>query len=134
MNLIIFTPSGKILQENVKKVTVETLGGYYTLLPKHVDFVSAMKSNIVTYADESGAEKYAACHRGIVVKKADTVTISVQNAVLGDTLDELTQVVQYEFRENEEKRKEFNTAMARLELGLIKGFGKMGIGESNDGI
>ncbi|MEE6208084.1 MAG: hypothetical protein VZR95_08540 [Alphaproteobacteria bacterium] len=131
MKLIVCTPLGAVLQTNITKVIMETLDGYHTLLPKHIDFASVMGPNIVSYTEESGAEKYIACHHGVVVKKGGEVTITVQNAVLSDTLDDLKNVISFEFKQNEEQRKELNTAMARLELGLIRGFGRLNKDSAN---
>lgn len=128
MKLTVFTPLGTVLKSKINKVTVETLNGYYTLLPKHVDFAAAMNANIVSYTTEHNTEKYVACHRGIVVKKGDEVTITVQNAVTGDTLDDLSEVIRKEFKHSDEQRKELNSAMARLELGIVRGFGQLNKG------
>lgn len=132
MKLVVFTPMGSVLSYKVKKVILETLDGYYTLLPKHIDFVSALGGSIVSYvAENETKEKYIACHPGIVVKKGEVVTITVQSAVLGDNLTELEDVVRKYFKQNNEQRKELNTAMARLELGLIRGFGRLNNGDAN---
>ena len=125
MLLTVLTPLGVVLKTKALKVTMETLNGYYTLLPKHVDFISALGPNIVQYYDENSNEKYVACHNGIVVKKGSSVTISVQDAILGDKLDELEVSLAKAYKQNEEKRKELNTAMARLELGIVRGFGRL---------
>lgn len=123
MKLQIYTPLGSILNCKINKVTMETLDGYRTLLPRHLDFAAAMNANILSYTTtEDNQERFAACHRGIVVKKGDTVTVTVQKAVLGDTLDELENIILREFKQDEEQRKELNAAMARLEAGLIRGF------------
>lgn len=134
MYLTVFTPLGTVLKCPTDKVIVETLNGYYTLLPKHVDFAAAMRAGIVVYATKENKEKYVACHHGIVVKKADAVTITVHNAVTGETLDELSNVINNEFKQNEEYRKEFNSAMARLELGIMRGFDQLGKGDYDGGI
>lgn len=125
MKLHIYTPLGLVLSCQASRINLETLSGYITLLPRHVDFTAAMNANVLSYTSENGTEKFAACHRGIVVKKGDTVTVTVQKAVLGDTLDELEKVIQSEFKQDEEKRKELNAAMARLEIGIIRGFTKL---------
>ena len=132
MKFVICTPLGSVLQTDIVKVTLETLDGYHTFLPRHVDYVSTMGPNIITYTTTNNEQKYAACHHGIVVKKGDEVTVTAQNAVLGDSLDELEDVINYEFKQTEEQRKELNTAMARLELGLVRGFGRLNR-ESSDG-
>ena len=122
MRLQIYTPLGTVLNSRINKVSMETLDGYHTLLPRHVDFAAAMNANILSYSTEENQEKFAACHRGIVVKKGDLVTVTVQKAILGDTLDELEDIIRREFKQDEENRKELNAAMARLEAGLIRGF------------
>ena len=132
MKLTVVTPLGTVLKSKIKKVMLETLNGYYTLLPKHVDFAAAVRESIVVYTPEDEAEKYVACHHGIAVKKGEQVTISVQDAVIGDTLDELGDIINREFKQNDEKRKELNSAMARLELGIIRGFGQLNR-ENGDG-
>ena len=132
MKFVICTPLGSVLQTDIVKVTLETLDGYHTFLPRHVDYVSTMGPNIITYTTANNEQKYASCHHGIVVKKGDEVTVTAQNAVLGDSLDELEDVINHEFKQTEEQRKELNTAMARLELGLVRGFGRLNK-ESSDG-
>lgn len=125
MKFVICTPLGSVLQTDIVKVTLETFDGYHTFLPRHVDYVSAMGPNIISYTTTDNVLRYAACHHGIVVKKGDEVTVTAQDAVLGDSLDELEDVINREFKQNEEQRKELNTAMTRLELGLMRGFGRL---------
>jgi len=125
MDFFIYSPLGTVIKTKIKKVTFETLNGYYTLLPRHIDFISALQANIVSFTEENGQEKFAACHRGIVVKKGNAVTMSVQGAVICNTLDELSPAIFNDFKKSEEERKELNTAMVQLELGLIRGFGRL---------
>ncbi|MBP5215081.1 MAG: hypothetical protein J6039_00790 [Alphaproteobacteria bacterium] len=134
MKLTVFTPIGKVLQEEVQKVRIPTLEGYYTLLPKHIDFASAMKVDIVSMLTKDNLQKFVACHNGVAVKKGDEVTITVQNAVVGESLDELEKVIDSDFKKTDEQRKELNIAMARLELGIIRGFTKLSKGETDGGV
>ena len=60
--------------------------------------------------------------------------MTVQDAVMGNTLDELSEVIKRDFKQNDEKRKEFNSAMARLELGIMRGFGRLSKGDFDGGI
>ena len=133
MELCVHSPLGILLEQDILSVTVETLDGYYTLLPKHVDFAAVLTSGIVSYKTLAEQEKYLACHQGIVVKKAGRVTISVQGGILADSLPELQQQIALEAKQNEQQRKELNTAMARLELGVIRGFQKLK-GDADGGI
>ena len=125
MNLQVYSPLEKVLQTDIQKVVFETLNGYQTLLPKHVDYVAALNTGIISYVTTDGEEGYLACHEGVVVKKAQQVTISAQGVLWADTLDELQENIAVSYKENEEQRKELNLAMARLELGLMRGFQRL---------
>ena len=121
MKLTVFTPTGTLLQCKIKQITAETLNGHYTILPKHIDMAAAMEANIAVYITEDMEKKYLACYRGILVKKGENVTITVQNAVIGDDIDELIKTIDLDFKQNEQQRKKLNTAIARLEMGVIRG-------------
>ncbi len=121
MILKVYSPIGIVMEKEIQKIDFEALNGYYTLLPKHVDFVTAMPPNIVKYQTTDNALHYMACNHGILVKQGDIVSMSVQKAILNDNLKTLTEAIQTEFKQDEEERKEVNTAMARLEAGLTRG-------------
>ena len=133
MNLKLLTPTQILINAEVQKIDVEALDGFFTLLPKHIDFVDTLKSGIVTYVS-NGKTAYAACNHGVVVKKGSDVYISTPFAVLGSSLDELKKTIATTFKEMEQERKELNLSMARLELGLTKGLMMLSKGESNVGI
>ena len=122
MKLKVTSPIGIVLTEEIQKIDFEALDGHYTLLPRHQDFVTAMPPNIVAYQTMDGQMHYMACNRGILVKKAGDVYLSVHRAVLSETLNDLAQIIAVEFKNDDEERKEVNTAMARLEVGLSRGF------------
>ena len=122
MKLKVSSPTGIVLTEEIQKIDFEALDGHYTLLPRHQDFVTAMPPNIVAYQTTDKQMHYMACNRGILVKKGDGVYLSVHRAVLSNTLDDLAEVIAVEFKNDDEERKEVNTAMARLEIGLSRGF------------
>ncbi len=134
MRLIVCTPLGEVLNKEISKIKLDFLNGGHTFLPKHVDFASVLKPSIAIYTDETGNKKYIACHNGIAVKKGKSITLSVRQAVLGDTLDELKNTILHEFKKADEQRKELNTAMARLEIGMLRGFKKLKEVDISDGI
>lgn len=121
MQLKVHTPVGTILDLPVKKVDLEGLDGFWTLLPRHADFINTLTAGIMSYTTENDKILYIACNRGVVVKKDKEVRISTPLAVLDSNLEKLTQTIAIDFKQMEEERKEVNTTMARLEIGLIKG-------------
>lgn len=134
MKLVVCTPLGEVLNCEISKITLEFLNGYHTFLPKHIDFASVIKSSIATYTQVDGEQKYIACHQGIAVKKGKIITLSVRQAVLGNTPDELKETILREFKKEDNQRKELNTAMARLEIGMLRGFKQLKEINLNDGI
>ena len=131
MNLKVMTPYSVVLNTPVSQVTVEAVDGFFTLKPKHVDFVNALKSGIISYKKEE-KEAFIACNRGVVVKKGDEVSISTPLAILGENLDDLKKKIAVDFRMMEEERKEVRLSMARLEVGLTKGLATLSVAGGAD--
>ena len=134
MKLKVTSPIGIVLKTEIQKIDFEALDGYFTLLPKHQDFVTAFAPNIMSYETLDGLKHYMACNRGILIKKGDHVFVSVHKAVLSENLEALSQTIEIEFKNDEEERKEVNTAMARLEVGLSRGFMQLKDAGQNVGI
>lgn len=120
MTLRIFSPTGIVLDTPVDQVDFEAIDGFFTLLPRHTDMVSALKAGILTY-HKGENRSYIACNRGVLVKKNDVISVSTKLAISGSNLKELEQKIAVDFKALEEERKEVNTTMARLEIGLAKG-------------
>ena len=133
MNLKLLTPTQILLDVSIEKLDVEALDGFFTLLPRHIDFVTALKSSILSY-EVNGQKYYAACDHGVLVKMGDTVRVSTAMAVLENDLEKLKQTIKTTFKNMEQERKELNLSMARLELGLTKGLMSLSKGESNAGL
>ena len=134
MNLKVMTPYSVVLNIPVSQVTVEAVDGFFTLKPKHIDFINALKAGIISYKKE-GKESFVACNRGVVVKKGEEVSISTPLAILGESLDELKKKIAIDFQAMEEERKEVRLSMARLEVGLTKGLANLSVaGGVNAGI
>ena len=130
MNLKLSAPTQVLLDIPIEKITVEAIDGYFTLLPRHIDFVTALKSGIIVYEAE-GKKHYVACHRGVLVKKGAMVSVSTPLAVMSDHLDELKETIKTTFKEMEQERKELNLSIARLEFGLTKGLINLSKGGAN---
>lgn len=133
MNFKLLTPTQLLLDVSIEKIDVEAIDGFFTLLPRHIDFVTALKSSILTYTIQ-GKKHYAACDRGVLVKKGGVVSVSTALAVMSDSLDTLKHTIATTFKEMEQERKELNLSMARLELGLTKGLMTLNQGAPHAGL
>ena len=121
MELKVVTPTEVILSCPIQKITIEGIDGFRSLLPKHMDFITALKSGIMTYLTLDNKTKYLACNQGLFVKCGTQVSISTPWAIISDDLQHLKQHIKQAFQEMEQERKEVGVSMARLEIGLTKG-------------
>lgn len=129
MRLKILTPTQIEVDTLIDKVDFEALDGFFTLLPKHIDFVDSLKQTIVQYK-AGNKTYYVACDKGVVVKKADEVIISTSLAIQDDDLEKLKKTISYDFKQMEQERKEVLVSMSRLELGLTKGLMSLNTSEA----
>lgn len=129
MRLKILTPTQIEVDTLIQKIDFEALDGFFTLLPKHIDFVDSLKQTIVQY-QTNDKTYYVACDKGVVVKKADEVIISTNLAIQDDDLEKLKKTIAFDFKQMEQERKEVLVSMSRLELGLTKGLMNLNASEA----
>ena len=126
MNSKVMTPYSVVLNTPVSQVTLEAVDGFFTLKPRHMDFINALKAGILTYKKE-GKEFFIACNRGVVVKNGEEIAVSTPLAILGESLEDLKKKIAIDFQAMEEERKEVRLSMARLEVGLTKGLASLSV-------
>ena len=124
MHLTVYQPLNVFLDIPVKKIVGESPRGSFGLLPRHIDFVTALVPGILTYVTEAGKLAYLAVNGGILVKQQDQVNIVTPTAVSGE-LGELKSAVHRFVHETDESEKKVQTAVARLEAGFIRRFMEM---------
>ncbi|MCF8114530.1 MAG: F0F1 ATP synthase subunit epsilon [Desulfotignum sp.] len=122
MKLKVMLPTHVFLDIGVQKITAEGVNGFFGLFPKHVDFVTALASGIVSFHDEDGQEQHMAVMEGVLVKKKDTVFISTRRAVKDKDLVSLKNTVEKDFLEQKQKEKNMRTSATRIEAGFIRRF------------
>ena len=122
MTLKVMLPTHVFLDIQVHKITAEGVNGSFGLFPRHVDFVSALASGIVSFHDENGEEHHMAVMEGVLVKKEDTVFISTRRAVTDTDLASLKTTVEKMFLEQKQKEKNMRTSATRIEAGFIRRF------------
>jgi F-type H+-transporting ATPase subunit epsilon len=123
MRLEITLPTKVLLDEEVSQVAVETADGFYTFKPRHIDFGAALTPGILAYrspGDET--EHYVAVDDGILVKRGRELMISTRGGACSDSLQELQQLVWENFYQQNEREKQAQTALARLESNFIQRF------------
>lgn len=126
MKLKILLPAKVLLEEEVEKVTAEAENGFFTILPRHVDFVSALVPSIFTFVPSGGSERYLALDEGILVKQGDQLYVSAARAVQGESLEVLQETVESELKVLGENEKKSRAVMSRLEVDTLRRFSRLG--------
>jgi F-type H+-transporting ATPase subunit epsilon len=129
MRLRILLPSMVLADTPVRKVTAHGLHGFFTLLPRHVDFLAALVPGLLAYepADgPDGTEAFAAVDGGLLVKYGPDVFISTARAVVGQDLATLRQTIDREFLAIDDRERATRGVMARLEADFIRRFLELG--------
>ena len=90
LNLRIYTPNKLLIDETIKKITVYGNEGSFTILPKHIDYVSSFDDCILYFTKDNDEIVFVGVNQGILVKSGREIQISTFNAVEGgNSLQEL---------------------------------------------
>jgi F-type H+-transporting ATPase subunit epsilon len=122
MRLKLLLPTDVLIDAPIKRLVADALDGSFGLLPRHIDFVTALDPGILLYEDDAGEEHYVGIDEAILVKCADDVLVSARNAVLGTDLASLRDTVRERYVELDESEKLARSALARLEVGVVRRF------------
>jgi len=120
MKLTVWLPTEVLLEESVTRIRAEAENGWFGLLPRHIDFVTALVPGVLRFQKQDRAEEYLAVDHGILVKCGPDVSISTRNAVRGTNLEQLKRDVETQFREREEAEKKAREFEAKLEADLVR--------------
>lgn len=125
MKLKILLPTEILLDEEVTKVCAEAENGSFCLLPRHIDFVTALVPGLLYFVTGAGQETFLAVDEGILVKCGQEVLVSTNHAVRGTDLGNLKQMVEKQFRVLDEREKQTRSATAKLEANFVRRFIKL---------
>lgn len=126
MRLKILLPTEVLLEEAALKINAEAENGCFCLLPRHINFVTALVPGILSFIDTRGQEIFLAVDEGILVKCDSQVLVSTRNAVVSDNLNQLKQTVEKRFRLLDEREKNARRALVKLEAHIVRRFMERG--------
>lgn len=129
MILRVLLPTEVLLEEEVAKVTAEAENGWFCLLPRHLDFVTALVPGLLLFEGIDGGEVCLAVDEGILVKCGPEVLVSTRQAVRAPELGAARRAVLAQFRTLDEREKQARSAAAHLEADLARRFMELGHGE-----
>lgn len=121
MTLTVRLPTEILMREEVTRIKAEAPNGWFTLLPRHIDFTAALVPSVVAFKRHGAAEEYLAVDQGILVKCGPDVSVSTRAAVRGTNLEQLKKDVEARFLAEEEREKKTFASEAKLEADLVRG-------------
>jgi F-type H+-transporting ATPase subunit epsilon len=122
MKLKILLPTQVFVDQEVEKVTAEAENGFFTLLPRHIDFVAPLASGLLSFVTSEGREEFLAVDGGTLVKRGQEVLVSTRNSVRGPDLGKLREVIVEHYKKIDEHEKQVRSATAKLEADLVQRF------------
>jgi F-type H+-transporting ATPase subunit epsilon len=120
MTLKVRLPAEVLFEEEVTRIRAEAENGWFGLLPKHIDFVTALVPGVLTFEPAGRPEEYLAIDRGVLVKCGAEVSVSTRRAVRGSNLGVLQQEVERQFRVQRERERAAKTLESKLEADLVR--------------
>lgn len=121
MDLDIILPDKASSYSDIDAITAPGTEGYFQLYPKHIDFTSTLKPGIMTLR-KGGEEIYFAVNNGVLVKKANKVSVACQQVIEGESLEKLSETVENTFLVVHEKERATNEILTKMEIETLKRF------------
>jgi F-type H+-transporting ATPase subunit epsilon len=122
VRLLITTPTAVVVDEpNVEAVRAEDESGSFGILAGHADLLTALAISIVSWRRPGDRQSYCAVRQGVLsVKNGRDIEIATREAVPGDDLARLEEVVLAQFRESLEAERTERARNLQLQLKAIR--------------
>jgi F-type H+-transporting ATPase subunit epsilon len=122
MRLLITTPTVVVIDDpEVTAVRAEDESGSFGILTGHADFLTALTVSVVAWHRTDGLQHYCAVRRGVLrVSAGSEVAIATREAISGDYLDHLEQVVVAKLRSALESERAARTESLQLQMKAIR--------------
>jgi len=122
MRLLITTPTAVVADESdIAAVRAQDETGGFGILQSHADFLTVLSVSVVAWHRADAARRFCAVRRGILrVSGGNEVAIATREAIIGDDLDHLEQVVVGELRSALETERMARTESLQLQMKAIR--------------
>jgi F-type H+-transporting ATPase subunit epsilon len=122
MRLLITTPTAVVADDpDVTSVRAEDETGSFGILQGHADFLTVLSVSVVAWRRADERQHYCAVRRGVLrVSDGNEVAIATREAIIGDDLDHLEQVVVGELRSTLETERMARIGSLQLQMKAIR--------------
>jgi F-type H+-transporting ATPase subunit epsilon len=125
VRLLLSVPTGVLVDTRVLRVSAESGGGSFTLLPKHADGALDLVPGLLSYVTEDGEEVFVAVDEGVLVKAEDDVRVACRRAVVAGELERAVAALAEHMRSQSEHERRARTALLRLEAEVMRRLGEL---------
>jgi F-type H+-transporting ATPase subunit epsilon len=122
MRLLITTPTAVVVDDpDVSAVRAEDETGSFGILDRHADFLTVLTVSVVAWHRADGRRRYCAVRRGVLrVESGSEVAVATREAIVGDDLDHLEQVVLAQLRSALDAERTARTESMQLQMKAIR--------------
>lgn len=122
MRLLITTPMAVVVDDaDIVAVRAEDESGSFGILNGHADFLTALTVSVVSWHKADNRQRFCAVRRGVLsVTNGSEVAVATREAIPGDDLDRLEQVVLAQFRDALEAERSARTESLQLQMKAIR--------------
>jgi len=122
MRLLITTPTALVIDDpDVVAVRAEDESGSFGILNGHADFLTALTASVVTWRHTDNRPRFCAVRGGVLsVTLGREVAVATREAIPGDDLDHLEQVVLKQFRDALEAERIARTESLQLQMKAVR--------------
>jgi F-type H+-transporting ATPase subunit epsilon len=122
MRLLITTPTAVVVDDpDALAVRAEDETGSFGILDRHAEFVTVLTVSVIAWHRADCRPRYCAVRRGVLrVQGGHEVTIATREAIVGDDLDQLEQVVIARLRSALDAERIARTESMQLQMKAIR--------------
>jgi F-type H+-transporting ATPase subunit epsilon len=122
MRLLITTPTAVVVDDSdVTAVRAEDETGSFGILERHADFLTVLTVSVVAWHRADDRRRYCAVRRGVLrVESGKEVAVATREAIVGDDLDHLEQVVLTQLRDALDAERTARTESLQLQMKAIR--------------
>ena len=120
MHVSLRLPTSVLYEGEAAHVFAVAENGAFGLLPNHSDYVASLVPSVLVLRNSVGHEVFFGIDQGVLVKAGHQVDIAVRRGVRGHSLESLLDTVSTIFTQVDEAEREARTALARLEVGMVR--------------
>ncbi len=122
MRLRITTPIGLVIDaSDVRQVRAEDATGSFGIRPGHTELVTKLAVSVLTWRDGQGGAHHAAIRGGVLLARdGQRIDVATREAVVGESLDELSHAVLARLRHAADTEAEARTHAAQLHASVVR--------------